>query len=218
MAVILFGSCATVFTGTTDTIHFESKPSNAVVEINGTVYGNTPCDIEIDRQLGQKSARIRLDGYEPKDVILKRSFNPVAVIDIFTILGALIDVGSGSITRFDPKAYSFELEKKAGINTPITAINPITENTDAVANYVGYWKRTDCDSLLRIFSSGTGTYTISDGKKEITATYIAGKLNVHQVNYDVDLVYFQKSNQLFWMITEFGQTEGKIIHTYNRKK
>ena len=47
--VFLLAGCATLFSGTEETITFNSEPSGAAVVIDGLTVGHTPLTIEVDR-------------------------------------------------------------------------------------------------------------------------------------------------------------------------
>ena len=105
-------SCATLFSGTSDDIHFETKPEKAKVSIDGRSC-RTPCTLyDVGRQLGSKYAQIKSDGYETENFALRQSINGVAFLNFFNLLGWGIDVATGAIKRYDPVSYNIELEKK----------------------------------------------------------------------------------------------------------
>lgn len=112
-------SCATIFTGTRDTIHFESQPSGAKVQIEGLDVGRTPVDVSVKRSINDKTATMLLEGYESRTFVLSKEFNAVSVLNLFGLLGWAIDAATGSVMKYDRKAYTIELEpKKQAIKTP----------------------------------------------------------------------------------------------------
>lgn len=103
--------CATIFTGTSDDVRFDSDPPGARIFINGIERGQTPDTIEIDRAgLGKTEVTLRLDGYEPYTFILEEEFNTVSVINLFNPLFWAIDVATGSVTKYNPLGYDITLD------------------------------------------------------------------------------------------------------------
>lgn len=107
-------SCATIFTGTKDTITFNSKPEGAKVVFQGVEKCVTPCSTEFQRSLGKRLVEIKKEGYETKELKLEKNFNAVTLVNILFggIIGFGIDLGTGSFLKYDPKTYSTELSEK----------------------------------------------------------------------------------------------------------
>ena len=109
---ILLSGCATLFTGTKDTLTIESEPPGAKVYIDGIEYGVTPATIVLSRPgFSGKMVTLKLKGYKPVSFVLQKEFNSVAILNLGSILGWLIDIGTGSIYKYSPKYYKFTLEK-----------------------------------------------------------------------------------------------------------
>ena len=108
MAVLLTG-CATVFTGTKDTLRFDTEPRGAELAINGETLCRTPCQTSVRRTLGGREAILRLDGYEPRVFRLQTDFNYVSLVNLNFIFGWAIDIATGAIIRYDRREYRFEL-------------------------------------------------------------------------------------------------------------
>ncbi|MDR2126534.1 MAG: PEGA domain-containing protein [Prevotellaceae bacterium] len=119
-AILIFNSCATLFTGTKDLIHFDSKPQGATVLIDGIEVCKTPCSTKVKRSLSDKQVEFKLDGYTARIITLDQEFNVVSVLNLADILGWAIDAATGSLMKYDRKAYNIELEKK------LSQINPET--------------------------------------------------------------------------------------------
>ena len=112
VAVILLSGCATIFTGSSDTITFKSVPEGAKVEINGANIGRTPVTVPIKRNLTAPQVQVKLDGYETQYVMLQSSFNWVAILDIFCWPTFIIDAATGSIMKYEILNYEVELEAR----------------------------------------------------------------------------------------------------------
>jgi len=110
---LLLFSCATLFTGTTDDIYINSNPNGASIYIGGLKVGKTPATITVKRPgFNDKEVVLKLEGYETKRFILKKSFNAVSILNLGSLLGWVIDFATGSIYKYDPKSYDIDLEKK----------------------------------------------------------------------------------------------------------
>lgn len=113
---ILIGiaSCATIFTGTTDSITFETNPPGAMLMIDGIDRGRTPVTLPVNRAgLGDRHVTFRLDDYQTRTFVLQKQFNMVTVANIVCLVGfwicGAVDLLSGAAFKFDPTYYSFEL-------------------------------------------------------------------------------------------------------------
>lgn len=107
-------SCATIFTGTTDKVSFNSNPEGAKVIHKGVEKCTTPCVAPISRGLGKQTVTFEKEGFDNKEVKLTKTFNPVTLVNILLggAIGIGIDLATGSFIKFSPKEYSVELEAK----------------------------------------------------------------------------------------------------------
>tara|TARA_B110001454_G_C12618692_1_gene391910 strand:+ start:346 stop:852 length:507 start_codon:yes stop_codon:yes gene_type:complete len=114
VSTLLMTGCATIFTGTSDDIYINSNPSGAEIMIGGLKVGKTPATLTIKRPgFNDKEVVLKLDGYERRTFILKKSFNSVAILNLAGILGWAIDFATGSIYKYEPKSYEIDLETLA---------------------------------------------------------------------------------------------------------
>lgn len=116
----LMSSCATILTGTRDTIRFDSNPKGAIVYLYGLEVCKTPCSTSVKRSISEKFAEIKLDGYETRVITLDRKFNAVSIINLTGILGWVIDAATGALMKYDRKGYDIKLdkEKRTSLNNP----------------------------------------------------------------------------------------------------
>ena len=107
-------SCATIFTGTQDSIAFSSSPEGAKVFHNGIEKCTTPCTAKIQRSLSKQMVTFEKEGFEKKEVKLTKNFNAVTLLNIILggAIGVGIDAATGSLTKYSPKKYDVELEAK----------------------------------------------------------------------------------------------------------
>jgi len=110
---LLCSGCATIFTGTTDEIEFDSNVTGTRLSIDGQLRGTLPLRIEISRNFiggRQFLAKFEREGYEVQQFALEREFNTVAILDIFsTLTSGGIDLLSGALMRFSPRAYHVQM-------------------------------------------------------------------------------------------------------------
>lgn len=132
MGVMLFTtSCGTLFTGTKDTISFNSNPKGAKVYIDGIEVCKTPCTVKVKRSLSDKLTEIKLDGYQTRVITLDKEFNIVSVLNLTNLIGWAIDAVTGSVMKYDRKSYDIELEKDKKVGSLLKnpkKINIDTEN------------------------------------------------------------------------------------------
>lgn len=121
-------SCATIFTGTKDTISFDSNVPKTKVMINGMER----CQTKVKRILGTETVTFVSNGYQAKTIELDSKFNGVSVINLFNILGWGIDLGTGAVNKYDQKFYNVELEKRNRSSMPLICVK--TDEIDPLKN------------------------------------------------------------------------------------
>ena len=110
LMALLLTSCATIFTGSTQTIAINSTPSDAKVEVNGLNYGRTPTTIKMKRAMEGDFIKVSKEGYKPVLFQPQTSINPVAIINLLNGLFWLIDLLTGAVWRYSPAMYDIILE------------------------------------------------------------------------------------------------------------
>jgi len=109
----LAAGCATMFTGTKDTLTFDANVPGVHLSIDGYPEGELPLTLDMSRNFfGGKQflARFEKPGYATQEFQLQREFNPVSILDISSPLtSGGLDVLTGSIMRFDRKQYHVEM-------------------------------------------------------------------------------------------------------------
>ena len=106
---LLLGGCATIFTGTTDTLTFDSNVPGVRLTIDGRYHGELPLTLEMSRSFvgGQQFiATFEKAGYATQEFRLARQFNAVAILDVSsTLVSGGVDVLTGALMKFSPRAY-----------------------------------------------------------------------------------------------------------------
>ena len=106
--MLLFSSCASIFTGSKRSVLFESNPSGAKVYVNGMEQCISPCNIKVKND---DRVDFRLDGYKERVVVMDADFNLVAILNGFSLIGWGIDAITGSLQRVNTKYVKVDLEK-----------------------------------------------------------------------------------------------------------
>ena len=110
VGLLTLQSCATIFTGTRDTIHFDSKPAGAKVRIDGIDMGRTPLDVSVNRSINDKAVTMQLEGYETRTFVLSKEFNLISVLNLFGMIGWAVDAVTGALMYYDMNQYTVDLE------------------------------------------------------------------------------------------------------------
>ena len=106
----LTSSCATIFTGTDQTITIQSEPSGATVKVNGIDRGTTPLPVVLKKGSEGQVLTIELEGYETQSLQPTTVFNVVSVFNFFSVFGWGVDAISGALWVYDPILYDVVLE------------------------------------------------------------------------------------------------------------
>ena len=110
-------SCATLLTGSTESVTIDSTPQGAEVLVNGFSEGLTPLTFDLDKSFLARDADIKLkaDGYETHEFKFPRKFNPITLLNLFNGgIGLWVDFYStGAIYELEGDEYLFELEKQS---------------------------------------------------------------------------------------------------------
>jgi hypothetical protein len=113
LAMLLLEGCATIFTGTTDTLRFDSNVPGVRLSIDGQYRGELPLTFDMSRNFiggRQFMAKFEKPGYATQQFQLSREFNTVAILDISsTLVSGGIDVLTGALMRFSPTEYHVQM-------------------------------------------------------------------------------------------------------------
>lgn len=106
------GGCSTIFTGTRSKVQINSEPSGARVQVDGVDRGLvTPAPVSLKRGSSGQTVTLLLNGYKPKSFEPETTFNPVSILNLFSLLGWGVDAISGALWIYEPKFYSIQLER-----------------------------------------------------------------------------------------------------------
>ena len=112
--------CATIISGKTQQMTFNSEPDGANVVINGRQIGKTPITTQLNREKNQ-SITFEKEGYKPVTMQLTTALNSWfwGNILIGGLIGSTTDGITGSVYEYSPSQYFIPLktldEKKANL-------------------------------------------------------------------------------------------------------
>lgn len=147
---VLLSACATIFTGTTDTLTFNSEMSPVKVFIDSEYKGETPLTVEVGRRVSSLRPVVRFEknGYTPQEFPLKKTFNWIAISDITsTIVSGGVDLLTGALMEYNPLIYNVTLLPQAAEKQGPYK-RKILIDQYAIANF---------SSLMRELAVGEGT-------------------------------------------------------------
>ena len=102
--------CATIFTGTSDSVTIQSEPSGAKIFVDGVYSGKTTVSISMKRNQDHHIL-IKKEGYEDATTTVTRSLNVVSILNLTSILCWVVDVVTGAMWKFDQHGISVTLDK-----------------------------------------------------------------------------------------------------------
>ena len=111
LAFLSFSGCASIFTGTTQSVQVNSVPNGANVSVGGIDRGLTPLPVVLKKGSSGECVTLTLPGYQQKTFQPQTAFNPVAILNLWGILGWGIDAATGALWKYDPTFYNIQLQK-----------------------------------------------------------------------------------------------------------
>lgn len=78
-------SCASIFSGTNQTIKINSESSKAIFSVNGIEKGRTPLIIKLRKGNDSQLKSIDKKDYKTMDFTQETDFNTIAILNLFNI-------------------------------------------------------------------------------------------------------------------------------------
>ncbi len=134
-AITVISGCASIVTGTDQTLTFNSEPDGATVTVAGRVVGKTPLSVQIDKGKNQ-SLTFEKEGYKTYTTQLSTTTNAWfwGNIVIGGLLGSTTDGASGAINEFSPDQYFITLTPDNGYGLSTSKPRKIKELVIAFAD------------------------------------------------------------------------------------
>jgi hypothetical protein len=146
LATPALGGCATLFNGTSDTLHVESSPSGArysIMSAGGGITatkgitvasGTTPATFNLSKK-STYVLNVKLEGYQEASVTINQDFNGWIILSALCgLIPAGIDVLTGGMWDLSPSQIHVELRRLAPALPPGTppASPPTSEPPSSV--------------------------------------------------------------------------------------
>lgn len=107
-------SCASIVSGRSQHIPVITNPSGAIITV-GTMKQVSPATFILDRRQEVYMVKVEKEGYESVEVTLKKGVNGWVFGNIIFggIIGLVIDIASGSASKFTPDEVEVNLVTKS---------------------------------------------------------------------------------------------------------
>ncbi|MCE5194142.1 MAG: PEGA domain-containing protein [Nitrospiraceae bacterium] len=148
-SIVLTG-CASIISGSTQEVTFQSQPEGATVSVDGKPLGKTPFTTTLKKKNDQKLT-FEKEGYKTETMQLTTHLNPWFFGNIIFggLLGSTTDGLSGSIHEYVPAQYFIPL-------TPLdnTRLDPLTEKKNKAKKFIVL----EYKNIMSDISRGSGEY------------------------------------------------------------
>ena len=114
LVALATGGCATMFTGSTQQLTVSSQPPGARVMLNGVYSGVTPVALLLKTE-HDYVLTLQREGYRDTTGTVFREFNPVAVLNLLSLVCWAIDLATGALWRLSPAAVYVSMQP---VNSP----------------------------------------------------------------------------------------------------
>lgn len=113
-SLLLFGACGTIFSGSTQTISFDSNiKENIDIYANGAlVCTKTPCVVDIDRGSAPLTIIAKAKGYEDSVMQDKAKINTVSWGNLLSVYSWTTDFATSSMWKYSESGVYINMRKK----------------------------------------------------------------------------------------------------------
>jgi uncharacterized protein YceK len=188
LSVLIFiSSCATIMTGKTQEITFDSEPQGAEVTVNGRVIGKTPTTIQLDKKKDQ-SVSFKLEGYKTQTRRLETKIQGFFWGNIVSggFIGSTTDGITGGMHEYSPNQYYITLSKDKNVSSTIYGSEKAEVKEFIVLSY---------RSLMVDLSRGKGDYLDS----------LLSMLDVKESNKNDSIRKIKSLSEIYDVIPEFAE-------------
>jgi len=185
--LIFISSCATIMTGKTQEITFDSEPQGAEVTVNGRVIGKTPTTIQLDKKKDQ-SVSFKLEGYKTQTRRLETKIQGFFWGNIVSggFIGSTTDGITGGMHEYSPNQYYITLSKDKNVSSTIYGSEKAEVKEFIVLSY---------RSLMVDLSRGKGDYLDS----------LLSMLDVKGSNKNDSIRKIKSLSEIYDVIPEFAE-------------
>ena len=191
--LIFISSCATIMTGKTQEITFDSEPQGAEVTVNGRVIGKTPTTIQLDKKKDQ-SVSFKLEGYKTQTRRLETKIHGFfwGNIVLGGFIGSTTDGITGGMHEYSPNQYYITLSKDKNVSTTIYGSEKAKVKEFIVVSY---------GSLMIDLSRGKGDYLDS----------LLSMLDVKESNKNDSIRKIKSLSEIYDVIPEFAEQVANLF-------
>ncbi|WP_117883428.1 PEGA domain-containing protein [Aureibaculum luteum] len=143
--IVLLSSCATIISGSRQTVGITSEPSSAKVYINEIEIGKTPIEKKLKRNQ-EYQLIVKLDGYKSYETKLVKKFNAwyIGNVLIGGTIGLIIDPITGAMFKLKPEEIDGNLKSRTTLKTKSGNIYVnISMEIDPTWNKVGQLEKSE---------------------------------------------------------------------------
>jgi hypothetical protein len=165
LATIVVG-CATIASGTTQTITVNSNVDGAVVYLDGEQVGTTPFTGVVRK--GKNALRVEAEGFRGENVSLSKNLDPLfwGNILIGGTLGSATDFATGAAYQYAPATYQVELraagQSDADFDRQLVVRKFAMVYIDAIARDLSAGSGEYLDALLSLINDEADRVTTED--------------------------------------------------------
>ena len=194
LSVLIFiSSCATIMTGKTQEVTFDSEPQGVEVAVNGRIIGKTPTTIQLDKKKDQ-TVSFKLEGYKTQTRTLETKVNTwfMGNIVLGGFIGSTTDGITGGMHEYSPNQYYITLSKDKNVSTTIYGSEKAKVKEFIVVSY---------GSLMIDLSRGKGDYLDS----------LLSMLDVKESNKNDSIRKIKSLSEIYNVIPEFAEQVANLF-------
>ena len=191
--LFLSSSCATIMTGKTQEVTFDSEPQGVEVAVNGRVIGKTPTTIQLDKKKDQ-TVSFKLEGYKTQTRTLETKVNTwfMGNIVLGGFIGSTTDGITGGMHEYSPNQYYITLSKYNNVSTTIFGSDKAKVKEFIVVSY---------SSLKVDLSRGKGDHLDS----------LLSMLGVKDSNKNDSIKKIKLLSEIYNVIPEFAEQVANLL-------
>ncbi len=109
LAAIVSSGCATMFSSNSQQVNISSQPPGARVTLNGAYSGVTPLSLTLKTEQNYQVV-VQREGYRDATATIHRDLNPVAILNLVSIVCWAVDLATGAFWRLEPTGVQVTLQ------------------------------------------------------------------------------------------------------------
>jgi len=197
---LVFSGCASIVTGSTQEMTFDSNPDGALVSVNGRPMGRTPLVIRLNKDSEDQELTFSKEGYRTASFPIASKVNPWFWGNIVCggLLGSSTDGISGAMHEYSPSHYMATLTPVGAGSSPIAREVSLSANQKIKDFVVISYGQLQVD-----LSKGTGEYLSS----------LLSMLNIPAAETAETVKKLRALSEVYRVIPEFADRVIDLVHT-----